>query len=120
MARVPVPVTPVSRDGAEVDTANEVPGDSVNGHLFVNDGSTFLSVRNFDGVAPGPQTVTIHIPRPLDGSGPTTDVINLAAVDGARYLIGPFPKRIYNQADGRVYVDVSDADVKLEAYSIGA
>ncbi|MCE7008730.1 hypothetical protein LWC34_38855 [Kibdelosporangium philippinense] len=75
------------------------------GHMTINDGSTFLRVRNTDA---SPKTVTVLIPSTLAG---------VVAANGGRQhtipantgdvTIGPFPPDYTQPSDGRIWWDYS-------------
>lgn len=91
-------VAAVSRAGVDAaGAAADVAGDS-----FPNTGAEFLLVKNGDAA---PINVTLDIKATLDGAAVTDPVVAVAA--GATMLIGPFPRGIYNDANGRVSVGYS-------------
>lgn len=99
MARAGLTPQEVSRSGL-VHTFVAV--DQANGNEFVNDEKTFLYVKN---AGVGSTNVTISTPGTVDGLA-ISDLV-VAVANGVNKLIGPFPKRIYNQGNGKVYVDWS-------------
>jgi len=88
--------------GGVADTSAEAV-DNVNGNDFANDGRTIMVVENGSG---GSLTVTLTLP-----AGPKTageSITKTLAVDnGDEAHFGPFLPSIFNNADGRVYVDWS-------------
>lgn len=69
------------------------------GDYFVNDGQTFLMVKNGDG---SPHSVTVAFQSPgaaVDGQTPSN--VAHAVPAGHTVLIGPFPTAFYNDANGR-------------------
>lgn len=112
MPRVDVPVTSITRTLAALPA--EVNGDSVNNHSMVNDGKTWLEVRNAHATIA--KTVTIVFSRTVDGQTVTSRVYSLPAVSTTRKL-GPWPVADYGSA---MSIDVESADVKLNAYRLGA
>jgi hypothetical protein len=76
--------------------------DGTNHNAFANDGRTFLYVTNAAG---SPINVTIDTPGVVDGLAVGNLVVSVT--NGQSRVIGPFPTNIYNQADGKVYVDWS-------------
>lgn len=71
---------------------------ATDGDSFLNDGNTYLHVKNGGG---SPITVTIQTPVTYGGialADPTVTVTN-----GTEKVIGPFRKDIFNQTDGKVY-----------------
>jgi hypothetical protein len=74
------------------------------GDSFANNGSTFLYVKNGHTAA---QSVTVdsqYAPLPV-GTAQSDAVVSVAA--GGEALIGPFPTRSFNDADGLVQVTYS-------------
>ena len=91
-------------------------GDQPNGHEFANDGNVYLEVKNTGGA---PITVTIQAPAKFGGVSLTNPTVSVPATTGDR-LIGPFPTRIFNQAAGTVYVDLSSSTgVMLAVFRLG-
>jgi len=95
-------VVEISRAGKAV-TYPMVTPTATNGNKFLNDGKTFLRVKNGSGA---PITVTIETPGTVDGQALADLVITVAATgDGTGLddqVIGPFTA-IYNQTDGYVW-----------------
>lgn len=77
--------------------------DQANGNAFDNvQGDRVLHVKNGGGVS---LTVTILTPATLEGEEVAERTVTVAA--GAEKIIGPFSRRVFNQADSAVYVDWS-------------
>ena len=76
--------------------------DGTNQNAFYNDGRTHLHVKNGGGSS---INVTIDTPNTVDGLAISNLVVAVPA--GGERIIGPFPTNIYNQLDGKVYVDWS-------------
>jgi hypothetical protein len=113
MARVSIPVTTIDRTG-EAPPA-QVNADSVNkNQLDANDGRTIIEIVSSDA---GAQTVAFEIPGSLvDGQAVTPKAITVPA--GATRYIGPFPKAIYNQTGGELFLDPSvSTTLKFRAYN---
>jgi hypothetical protein len=113
MARTTVPVNVLSSGGIGVGSGTgETTGDPVNFHDVDNDGDVILVARNNDGGAS--HFVAWECPVLMDG----TPVANVAVSIGASSTIifGPFPTRLYNQANGRVHFTVDSAQLLLKAY----
>lgn len=110
MARVALAVQTISRDGiVPAYTA----GDATNHHEFVNDGKTYIHVKNGGG---GSITVTIDTPGSVDGLAIADRTVTVA--NGSEKKIGPFPSS-YNQSGGLVYVNLSGAtSVTLGAFKL--
>ncbi len=70
------------------------------GHSVVNDGHVIAVLRNSGA---GSHTTTIQTPGTIDGLALADLTVVVAA--GATKYVGPFPKGVYNQADGALYVD---------------
>lgn len=114
MARVDVPITQVTDTG--VAPPAQVVADPVNNHsLAWNDGSVFIEATNTD--ASVVRNVTVETPGSVSGLAVADRVIAVPAAGGVR-LIGPLPPAVYNQADGTVYVDVDNANLRLRAYAV--
>ena len=102
MPRTAVVPQDISRAGLSPSSAAP---DVVNGNSVVNDGSTFLRVRNTGG---GACTISIKIPRTIDNVAVPDRTVVVAATNGEQY-IGPFGVGDYNQADNSVYFNASTA-----------
>ena len=76
---------------------------AVGGDYFVNDGKTMLEVRNASGA---PVNVTVASPQNCDQGANHPLVIAVPATIGQR-MIGPFLRRRFNDANGRVQVTYS-------------
>lgn len=73
-------------------------------HKFLNDGRTFLHVKNTNAAA---RTLTLVVSKTVDGQAVTNPTVTIPADTGDK-IIGPFPKGYYNQAaDGMVYFNMS-------------
>lgn len=97
--RTDIAVQQIVRTGLEATYAAV---DAANGNAFPNDGRCFLVVVNGAGA---PINVTISTPGTVDGLA-VADLV-VAVTNAEKREIGPFPPNIYNQADGKVYVDYS-------------
>jgi hypothetical protein len=75
------------------------------GHMAMNDGLTYLRVKNTDGSS---KTVTVLIPATLAGvaaaNGGRTHTVPATTGD---VTIGPFPAEYTQPSDGRVWWDYS-------------
>ena len=78
--------------------------DGSNQNAFDNNGQTHIHVKNGGGA---PINVTIDTPGMVDGLAVSNLVV--AVPNGGERIIGPFPTSVYNQPDGKVYVDWSSA-----------
>ena len=111
MARGVLTVQEIARAGL---TPAYGAGDAVNGHEFLNDGKTFVHIKN--GSA-SPITVTIPTPGKVDGLDVAERTVSVLAT--SEKLIGAFPTTTYNQSGNKVYIDLSDATtVTLGAFKI--
>jgi hypothetical protein len=78
-------------------------GDAANGHQFVNDGQTFLHVKNTGG---GACTVTLTTPATIGGVALADPTVSVPMTSGDK-MIGPFDPSLFNNAGGLLYVDLS-------------
>lgn len=81
-------------------TAAQAPGSGSN--AFQNEGKTFVHIKNASGA---PITATFQTPATLNDLAVADLVITVAA--GAEKMAGPFEPGVFNQSDGKVYVDWS-------------
>ncbi len=101
MARVPTAPAILSRSGIALPLAAV---DAGNQHAFDNkDGKHILIVKNGGASS---VTVTIAVAAKVDGIA-VSGGRQVTVAAGATTLMGPFPTDVYNQADGKVYVDFS-------------
>jgi hypothetical protein len=107
MAATAVPVTEITRSGVAPPSATT--GDTVNGHSIANDGSMYFSVANSLGVT---GTVTITVPRLIDGQSVASRVITIPA-NATEHRIGPFPTASYGTT---LNFTVSATTLTLRAY----
>jgi hypothetical protein len=113
--RVDIPVTRLDRAGIKLADSETA---LVNGEggKFLNDGRTFLVLRNSGA---GEHIITIVTAGSILGL-PIEDLVK-TIVAGASYLIGPFPKPTFNLTTGadhgRVYVnsDGTQSEMKCKA-----
>jgi hypothetical protein len=91
------------------------------GHMFANDGRTFVRVANAD--AGGAHTVTFQTAVTVEGLAVTDRAVSIPASDFK--VIGPFDRAVYNQQggadDGMVYVDYENglhASFTIEVYRL--
>jgi len=76
-------------------------------HMFDNDGRTFLFL--IGGTANC--EITVQTPGTVDGLA-IDDIIFDIPLGATEYrIMGPFPPSIYNQANGKVYIDWEDANI---------
>ena len=118
MARTDLTVTQISRAGT---TPPATVAGTADGHMFSNDGRTFLEVTNAAGAA---RTITFVTPGTV-GDRQIEDLpISLPA--SATRLIGPFPIDLYNRGAGltdagKVYTNFEagqEAQFTVRAYKL--
>lgn len=80
-------------------------------HAFSNDGRMFLHVKNGSASS---VTVTFETPGLVDGFLAIQDA-SVIVPAGEERMAGPFPPGIYNQSDGKVYVNYSVYDTDIDA-----
>ena len=81
-------------------TAAQAPGSGSN--AFQNEGKTCIHIKNGSGSS---MTATFQTAATLNDLAVADLVITVGA--GAEKLVGPFEPGIFNQSDGKVYVDWS-------------
>lgn len=86
-------VQEVDRDGLNPTYASAAGG----GDAFVNDGKTWLHIKNGDVSS---KTVTIATAKTVDGLAVADRDVTIPASE--ERLIGPFPPTTYNDGDGKV------------------
>lgn len=102
MARTDLTVQQVARPGLNpAYTA----GNGSGGHSIPNDGRVFIHVKNGSGA---PINATLQTPVTVDDQAAlaVSDLVVAVPASGER-MIGPFPPALYNQSDGKVYLDFS-------------
>lgn len=77
---------------------------AVGGDYFVNDGKTFLEARN---ASAGAITVTITSQEACDQGFTHNPAVVVPITTGQR-MIGPFSRKRFNDANGRVQIAYSD------------
>lgn len=80
---------------------------SVGGDRFTPDGATFLHVKNGGGSS---ITVTVVATEKLNGDLALANVTKPVAA-GAEALLGPFPKQVFQAADGSGLADITYSGV---------
>jgi len=99
---VALTVLEIARAGKSLDKLAVAPT-ATDGNKFLNDGKTFLFVRNGSG---GDITVTFDCPGSVDGAAIADLVVTVKATSDGNgldeLLIGPFTA-IFNQSDGYVW-----------------
>jgi hypothetical protein len=121
MARTAITVNVPSTSGLLIGAGGDVAGDTVNGNQFLNDGSTFLLVRNTD--VSNPHTITFKSPGSVDGTA-IPDVAVTIPTNTVKWF-GPFPPRVYNAGNaasgsdaGFVNMDINSATLFLQCFRI--
>jgi hypothetical protein len=97
-------------NGKDLSTIVQDTGDATNGHVLANDGRVFVDFHNTNAVATA-RTATLFTTSAPDGLTPPTKVITVPA--GKTYRAGPWPTSFYGSS---VHIDVSHAEMKLEAW----
>lgn len=88
---------------------------AADGNSFPNDGKTIIEVRNTGGET----TLTIQTPVTVRGLAVAERTVVIPATTGVK-VIGPFPPDIYNQTDGKVYLDWSQVTgITFSVISVG-
>lgn len=80
--------------------AAQAPGSGSN--AFLNNGRTFIHIKN-GGASP----ITATFQTPIDVNGLAVADLAITIANGAEKMVGPFETNIFNQSDGKVYVDWS-------------
>ncbi|GAA0454193.1 hypothetical protein ACFQ2B_27865 [Streptomyces stramineus] len=111
MPRVNVPVTSITRTG--VAPATEVNGDATNNHSLVNDGQTWIEVRNSGSTVA--RTMSAIYANTIDGQTVPAKTYSIPTSSTRR--IGPFPVRLFGAL---LLIDVDNAELKLTAYTLPA
>lgn len=96
MAEVVIPITRVTREGEDLDTAVADGGDGL--VIERNDGLVTLEVT-------GDGTLTVHKGASVGSATFAPDEVDLTGADRKRF--GPYPPALYNRADGSVLVEAS-------------
>jgi hypothetical protein len=103
VARALLPVLIADRNGISVSDS-AMTAAVTDGHYFDNShGDVVLFTR---GDAGGPWTITVPVPHTVDGLAVTGLSIAVAAAYG-RTMTTTFPRSVYNQPDGTVYLNYS-------------
>jgi hypothetical protein len=100
------------------DTTDYVAATAVDGFEFVNDGKTFVSIKNGSGAVA--LTATVDVPRPCDLGGTTVHDVAMVIPFGDDWLAGPFPTHIFNAQDsGKCTIRLSAfADITACAFKL--
>lgn len=102
MAVVELTVQEITRAGIDLtDTGSLSISDS---YEFENDGRTFLHVKKSGATD---CTVTVATAAEVDGKAVADLTVTVPATTGDK-MIGPFPRDVYNDSDGKVSVTFSN------------
>lgn len=112
MARTVVPVNRLSHVTL-VTGPSETTGDTVNGHVIANDGSTSLDLRNSGSSSP---TVTVSCPAGYDTNLTAGPRVYTLSPNKTSYT-GTFPVSLYGPT---LVVDVSSTAVRILAFSMAS
>ncbi len=105
--------TPIGANAADVPyVAQSTPGDGW--AITANNGRLMLLVHNTD---VGAQTVTVIS---VDRAGRTGNITTYSIGTLETACLGPFDRDGWNQTDGRVHIDASDANVEAAVLQLGA
>lgn len=114
MPRVNIPVNTVDRTFFRTNAA-EVTGDPANDHVMINDGYTFLEVRNTNAAN---QTFDVHVDGNIDDiplAEIRTYTVNGTGVGTATGKTGIFPRELYGET---LLIDVATTDLRFTAYTL--
>lgn len=107
MAIVTLTVGSTSATAAlELYSAGYTAAEDTNGFKFLNDGKTRIYIKNADS---GACTALIDNPQPCSFGGTTVHDVSLSLTNAKDYVIGPFPKYRFNDADGYVTIGLTPA-----------
>lgn len=102
MARTNIDVQTMTRSGGGLTPVYEAV-DEVNGMSFLNTGREFVHLKNINAAT---RNVTALTPGSVDNLAIEDYVATIPADEGDK-MLPPFPPSVYNQNDGRVYLDFS-------------
>lgn len=106
MARTPLTVQELGAEGAQkLEDIAFTSGVAADDLEFPNDGRTLLLIDN--GGASSQDAAVISVADPHGRTGDLTVSTTNAKIS----MAGPFPKSLWNQADGMVHVDITTEDV---------
>lgn len=110
MARVDIPVRRVTRF-AYVADASEVTADATNDHQVINDGATWVEVRNTNVAS---RTFDVRVTGGIDVTqAVTARTYTVPGSSGGR--AGPFPREFYGET---LLIDVATTDLRFTAYTL--
>ena len=102
MPRADISVQQIDRSAGIVPTYGAAQAAGSGSNQFVNDGRTFIHIKNGGGA---PITATFVTPGNVAGLAIADVVVTVA--NGTERMVGPFEPGLFNQADGTVHVDWS-------------
>lgn len=102
MPRADFTVQQIDRTTGKVPSYSAAQAPASGSNAFYNDGRTFLHVKNGSGA---PMTATFQTSGTVNGLAIADLVVTVA--NGSEKMVGPFEPGLFNQADGKVYVDWS-------------
>lgn len=113
MPRTVIVVTPMNRR-ALVPNASEQTADPTNQMVLVNDGATWIEVRNNSGAAS--RNFTVLEPGTVDEDLAVPDR-TYTVTASQRAKVGPFPRSLYGET---LMVDIpaAETDLRFTAYSL--
>jgi hypothetical protein len=86
-------------------------GDATNGNQFAATGREIVLARNTDTAT---HTVTIvSVNDPYGRSADASEQLATSGSSGDHTAFGPVPRIGWQQSDGKVYIDVTDATIEL-------
>jgi len=100
VARTTLSVQQITNSGI---TPSYAAATATDGDAFANDGDVFVHVKNVGG---SPVTLTIQTPGKVAGVDIAEVTVTIPATTGDK-MIGPFDPTVFNQSDGKVYLDWS-------------
>jgi hypothetical protein len=113
MARTIIPVTSMNRR-ATVPNATETNADPVNNMFIVNDGATWIEVRNNNGAVS--RSFTVEEPNLVDGDLLIADR-TYTLTPSQTVKVGPFPRSLYGETL-LIDIPVGQTDLRFTAYSL--
>lgn len=121
MARTAITVQEVSAPFDAISAGSEdftfAASDNANGNYFVCTGRELIVVENTN---VGAQTITIDSVDDEKGRQEDITTYSLAANDFAVFGVGLTNAKGWKQTSGQVYIDTSDADVKIAVLRLPA
>ena len=114
MPRVNIPITQVDQSGTAPPAQTNA--DAANDHeLAWNDGRLWLEVINSNAGAAA--SCTIQTPGVVGGTL-NIDDLTVTVPQSATRIVGPLRPDLFNQVDGKVFIDVTTADLRFRAFHL--